>query len=67
MDMGSAVVSGAGATGPYRALCHNRNRMYDPAEGRFTGSDPNGLGLPVLGGMVFGGVSGDPRAALGGI
>ncbi|HMN39723.1 MAG TPA: GC-type dockerin domain-anchored protein [Phycisphaerales bacterium] len=40
-------------TGPYRAVCHNRNRIYDPVEGRFTGSDPNGLGLPVLDDLAF--------------
>ncbi len=57
LDIGSAVPIGTEATGPYRSLCHNRNRLYDPAEGRFTGNDPNGLGLPVLSGMAFGGVA----------
>ncbi len=57
LDIGSAVPIGTEATGPYRSLCHNRNRLYDPAEGRFTGNDPNGLGLPVLSGLAFGGVA----------
>ena len=58
MDVGTSVASGGGsaATGAYRALCHNRNRMYDPAEGRFIEQDPNGLGLSVLIDGAFGGV-----------
>jgi hypothetical protein len=55
MDIASAVTGGTGATGRYRSLCHNRNRLDDPAEGRFTGVDPNGLGVPVLGELAFGG------------
>ncbi len=57
LDLSSAVPIGTDATGSYRSLCHNRNRLYDPAEGRFTGNDPNGLGLPVLSGTAFGGVA----------
>src|SRR5207248_3284862 len=58
MDLSTVDNPGGGAgTGPYRALCFNRNRMYDPAEGRFTSVDPNGLGLPVVDDSSFGGVA----------
>lgn len=53
MDLGTSIASGGGSasTGVYRALCHNRNRMYDPAEGRFIEQDPNGLGVATLASM----------------
>lgn len=47
LDVGASGSPTAG-TGAYRAVFHNRNRMYDPAEGRFMSRDPNGLGVPVL-------------------
>jgi hypothetical protein len=55
MDRDTQVTSGTGATGAFRALAHARNRMYDPAEGRFQSVDPNGLGLAVLSNLAFGG------------
>jgi hypothetical protein len=51
MDRDTQVTSGTSATGAFRALAHARNRMYDPAEGRFQSVDPNGLGLVRLGSL----------------
>jgi hypothetical protein len=48
MDRDTQVTSGTGATGAFRALAHARNRMYDPAQGRFQSVDPNGLGLTAI-------------------
>ncbi len=58
MDVTTAQDAGGNpAITAYRALCHNRNRMYDPAEGRFIEQDPNGLGVPIIGDIRYHGES----------
>lgn len=36
---------------------HSRNRLYSPQMGRFLARDPNGLGLPVLESLAYGGMA----------
>ncbi len=49
--------SSASSADGYRVVYHNRNRMYEPAEGRFLSQDLNELALPVLGSMAYGGMA----------
>ncbi|HMN41861.1 MAG TPA: colicin E5-related ribonuclease [Phycisphaerales bacterium] len=56
VDFTTVDTTSSGGTGSYRALANSRNRMYDPAEGRFISVDPNGLSLPVSSARVFGGM-----------
>ena len=44
----SDIIAGTGS-----GVWYNRNRMYDPANGRFTSKDVNSTGVPTLNSMAF--------------
>lgn len=66
-DSTQSAGGGSGVTGglppsTYEVIYHARNRAYMPSLGRFISADPNGVGVPTLDDLAFGGLPLGPGA-----